>query len=82
MNHVLPFDAAVQHGPRDLVRGRFRLSSERVRLGGQQCWFAPEKYRRVGAMVGNTPVLWICEPFAAGERGFWAKLEGANPGGG
>jgi S-sulfo-L-cysteine synthase (3-phospho-L-serine-dependent) len=32
-------------------------------------------------MVGNTPVLWISEPFAAGDRGFWAKLEGANPGG-
>lgn len=32
-------------------------------------------------MVGNTPVLWIGEPFAASGRGFWAKLEGANPGG-
>ncbi|WP_293004222.1 PLP-dependent cysteine synthase family protein [Mycobacterium sp.] len=32
-------------------------------------------------MVGNTPVLWVSEPFASGQRGFWAKLEGANPGG-
>ena len=32
-------------------------------------------------MVGNTPVLWIGDPFAQAERGFWAKLEGANPGG-
>ena len=32
-------------------------------------------------MVGNTPVLWIGEPFADNGRGFWAKLEGANPGG-
>ncbi|AQA26129.1 pyridoxal-phosphate dependent enzyme family protein [Rhodococcus sp. MTM3W5.2] len=32
-------------------------------------------------MVGNTPVLWIGEPFADAGRGFWAKLEGANPGG-
>ncbi|VBA40713.1 putative siderophore biosynthesis protein SbnA [Mycobacterium innocens] len=32
-------------------------------------------------MVGNTPVLWVGEPFGSGERGFWAKLEGANPGG-
>ena len=32
-------------------------------------------------MVGNTPVLWISDPFGSGDRGFWAKLEGANPGG-
>ncbi|WP_249358058.1 PLP-dependent cysteine synthase family protein [Nocardia cyriacigeorgica] len=32
-------------------------------------------------MVGNTPVLWITEPLAPAGRGFWAKLEGANPGG-
>lgn len=32
-------------------------------------------------MVGNTPVLQISEPFTPGGRGFWAKLEGFNPGG-
>lgn len=32
-------------------------------------------------LVGNTPVLWIGEPFSDAGRGFWAKLEGANPGG-
>ncbi|MFD0363985.1 PLP-dependent cysteine synthase family protein [Nocardia sp. GCM10030253] len=40
-------------------------------------------------MVGNTPVLWITEPLTPAPdsahtsdgRGFWAKLEGANPGG-
>ncbi|MGH3391962.1 MAG: PLP-dependent cysteine synthase family protein [Actinomadura sp.] len=32
-------------------------------------------------LVGDTPVLWIGEPFAPKGRGFWAKLEGANPGG-
>ncbi|CCW09976.1 Cysteine synthase [Rhodococcus aetherivorans] len=32
-------------------------------------------------MVGNTPVLWIGEPFADAGAGFWAKLEGNNPGG-
>ncbi|MBY6413913.1 PLP-dependent cysteine synthase family protein [Rhodococcus sp. BP-252] len=32
-------------------------------------------------MVGNTPVLWIGEPFADAGLGFWAKLEGSNPGG-
>lgn len=31
--------------------------------------------------VGNTPVLWVGEPFVPGGRGFWAKLEGLNPGG-
>ncbi|MFH8257583.1 PLP-dependent cysteine synthase family protein [Streptomyces roseolus] len=31
--------------------------------------------------VGNTPVLFIDEPFASAPRGFWAKLEGFNPGG-
>ncbi|GAA3390364.1 PLP-dependent cysteine synthase family protein [Cryptosporangium minutisporangium] len=32
-------------------------------------------------LVGNTPVLWIGEPLVPGGRGFWAKLEGSNPGG-
>ncbi|MEW1599514.1 PLP-dependent cysteine synthase family protein [Streptomyces sp. NPDC093808] len=32
-------------------------------------------------LVGDTPVLWIGAPFTAGGRGFWAKLEGHNPGG-
>lgn len=34
-----------------------------------------------GTAVGNTPVLWIGEAFTGSRRGFWAKLEGANPGG-
>lgn len=37
--------------------------------------------RRPSQLVGCTPVLWIDEPFAAPGRGFYAKLEGANPGG-
>ncbi|MEU6721459.1 pyridoxal-phosphate dependent enzyme [Nonomuraea sp. NPDC046802] len=32
-------------------------------------------------LVGDTPVSWIGEPFAPAGRGFWAKLEGVNPGG-
>lgn len=36
---------------------------------------------RVETSVGRTPTLWIDAPFAAGGHGFWAKLEGANPGG-
>jgi cysteine synthase len=36
---------------------------------------------RLRAAVGNTPVMFIDEPFASTGRGYWAKLEGANPGG-
>lgn len=39
------------------------------------------RYDRPGTMVGHTPVLRIAAPFTTGERGFWAKLEGFNPGG-
>ena len=35
----------------------------------------------LAAAVGNTPVLRITTPFTDGNRGFWAKLEGFNPGG-
>ncbi|MFI7129227.1 PLP-dependent cysteine synthase family protein [Nonomuraea sp. NPDC050153] len=31
--------------------------------------------------VGNTPLTFISEPFVPGGGGFWAKLEGFNPGG-
>jgi cysteine synthase len=36
---------------------------------------------RLAAAVGNTPIIWIDRPFTHDGRGFWAKLEGANPGG-
>lgn len=36
---------------------------------------------RPGTMVGNTPVLRISAPLSDHKRGFWAKLEGSNPGG-
>ncbi|MFJ4963398.1 PLP-dependent cysteine synthase family protein [Streptomyces sp. NPDC088729] len=32
-------------------------------------------------LVGDTPVLWIGAPFSGSGSGFWAKLEGHNPGG-
>jgi S-sulfo-L-cysteine synthase (3-phospho-L-serine-dependent) len=35
----------------------------------------------LASIVGNTPVLWIDKPFTSDGRGFWAKLEGTNPGG-
>ncbi len=41
----------------------------------------PAVARRPAQLVGNTPVLWIDRPFAPHGRGFFAKLEGANPGG-
>ncbi|MFE7119572.1 PLP-dependent cysteine synthase family protein [Streptomyces sp. NPDC057654] len=37
--------------------------------------------RTPAGLVGDTPLLWIGEPFTAAGRGFWAKLEGYNPGG-
>lgn len=42
---------------------------------------APTAAHGPAALVGGTPVLWIGEPFAPDGRGFWAKLEGTNPGG-
>ncbi|VBA37486.1 putative siderophore biosynthesis protein SbnA [Mycobacterium innocens] len=39
------------------------------------------RHREPRTLVGNTPVLWISDPFGTDDRGFWAKLEGANPGG-
>lgn len=39
------------------------------------------RYGTVTATVGNTPVVWIDQPLAPAGRGFWAKLEGHNPGG-
>ncbi|SUA47468.1 PLP-dependent cysteine synthase family protein [Nocardia africana] len=42
---------------------------------------APAPAAMPRGLVGNTPVLWVGEPLAPAGRGFWAKLEGANPGG-
>ncbi|WP_040785895.1 PLP-dependent cysteine synthase family protein [Nocardia pneumoniae] len=42
---------------------------------------APDAARQPHALVGNTPVLWVGAPLAPAGRGFWAKLEGFNPGG-
>jgi cysteine synthase len=35
----------------------------------------------VAKAVGNTPLLWLDDPFQDSGTGFWAKLEGFNPGG-
>ncbi|MFI6954327.1 PLP-dependent cysteine synthase family protein [Nocardia sp. NPDC050408] len=42
---------------------------------------APMAARHPQALVGNTPVVWVGAPLAPADRGFWAKLEGFNPGG-
>ncbi|MEW1653910.1 PLP-dependent cysteine synthase family protein [Streptomyces sp. NPDC093707] len=41
----------------------------------------PPRAGDISALVGDTPVLRISEPLAPAGRGFWAKLEGFNPGG-
>ncbi|MEU3845008.1 PLP-dependent cysteine synthase family protein [Streptomyces sp. NPDC028635] len=51
------------------------------RLGHVPSGFAGAARRTPAGLVGHTPVLWIGEPFNPPGRGFWAKLEGANPGG-
>nr|MDQ2788509.1 PLP-dependent cysteine synthase family protein [Actinomycetota bacterium] len=35
----------------------------------------------VAGSVGSTPLLWVDRPLSPAGRGFWAKLEGNNPGG-
>ncbi|MPY64555.1 PLP-dependent cysteine synthase family protein [Streptomyces spongiae] len=35
----------------------------------------------LSALVGDTPLLRVSDPLAPAGRGFWAKLEGFNPGG-
>jgi cysteine synthase A len=45
-----------------------------VRSGARVCSSALE-------LIGETPVLRIAAPFVPEGRGFWAKLEGFNPGG-
>ncbi|GAA2239083.1 PLP-dependent cysteine synthase family protein [Streptomyces amakusaensis] len=42
---------------------------------------APTIRTSLSGLVGNTPLLRVAEPFTPGDRGFWAKLEGFNPGG-
>ena len=41
----------------------------------------PAPTSSLSGLVGNTPVLHLSEPLTPADRGFWAKLEGFNPGG-
>ncbi|MDH6589911.1 cysteine synthase [Streptomyces sp. SAI-133] len=42
---------------------------------------SPSGQSALSQLVGNTPLLRVSEPLAPAGRGFWAKLEGFNPGG-
>ncbi|MFC0555636.1 PLP-dependent cysteine synthase family protein [Planotetraspora thailandica] len=44
-------------------------------------WVAGSTCPSPAMLVGNTPVLWIPEIWSGSRKGFWAKLEGYNPGG-
>lgn len=49
--------------------------------GRNACLPRPGRNDRLSSMIGHTPVLHVGAPFTADARGFWAKLEGFNPGG-
>ncbi|GAB7144690.1 CysK protein [Mycobacterium riyadhense] len=78
------------NNPRIVIPNRSHRTSVRSRQTRDRYPLVPEGYhltpgrnRHPGNMVGNTPVLWIpglSQPFGS-DRGFWAKLEGFNPGG-
>lgn len=57
------------------------LGARSVRPSPAQLLTTAARCPTPATVVGNTPVLWIGEPFTDRDRGFWAKLEGANPGG-
>lgn len=92
MDNNLPAnDAANANNPVVLVPGRSHVTSvrprqvrDRYRLMPEGYRLAPGRNRHPGTIVGNTPVLWVSgeeSPVGAADRGFWAKLEGFNPGG-
>ncbi|WP_280392622.1 PLP-dependent cysteine synthase family protein [Nocardia brasiliensis] len=54
---------------------------DRVVLSANHLHPREQSRRRPATLVGDTPVLWIGEPFATAGHGFWAKLEAHNPGG-
>ncbi|MCV7121733.1 PLP-dependent cysteine synthase family protein [Mycobacterium lacus] len=66
---------------------RPRPTRDRYRAVPEGYHLTPGRNRQPGTMVGNTPALWIPElsgasgAVGAADRGFWAKLEGFNPGG-
>lgn len=79
------------NNPRILIPNRSHVTSVRPRPARDRIRVIPEGYhltpgrnRQPGTMVGNTPVLWVSGesgPVGTADSGFWAKLEGFNPGG-
>ncbi|WP_081288162.1 PLP-dependent cysteine synthase family protein [Mycobacterium asiaticum] len=61
-----------------------RPNRDRYRPVPQRSRPVPARNHQPANMVGNTPVLWVSgatSPVGATGHGFWAKLEGFNPGG-
>jgi cysteine synthase A len=79
MNNLFPIDTRDTES-RLLLPARSHLPSIRSR----QTRYHPGRNRQPGTLVGNTPVLWIpgtSDQIGTADRGYWAKLEGFNPGG-
>ncbi|ASL09468.1 PLP-dependent cysteine synthase family protein [Mycobacterium intracellulare] len=76
-NQILTLKSLETIAPRN---SRHLILVDRHRSAGQ-CQPAPRNYRQPDGLVGDTPVLRISAPLTAADRGFWAKLEGFNPGG-
>ncbi|BDU01955.1 putative pyridoxal phosphate-dependent protein CysK2 [Nocardia sputorum] len=78
MTSALQNPAVPEPAPREPATPAPLVSPASLLTAAQRC-------PRPDTMVGNTPVLWITEPLDSTTRpdgrGFWAKLEGANPGG-
>ncbi|MBF6465251.1 PLP-dependent cysteine synthase family protein [Nocardia beijingensis] len=78
MTSALQNPAVPEPAPREPATSAPLASPASLLTAAQRC-------PRPDTMVGNTPVLWITEPLDSTTqpdgRGFWAKLEGANPGG-
>lgn len=73
----LPSDCAERRRSRLTIAGR-RTASH---LNPDRCAPAGDRNRQTRALVGNTQVMWVGAPFGTDDHGFWAKLEGSNPGG-
>ncbi|WP_421845292.1 PLP-dependent cysteine synthase family protein [Mycobacterium sp.] len=69
MNHLLSTDTLASPRPQQPCAAVAR------------CAAPPGKNRRAHALIGNTPMLWISAPSSTRDYGYWAKLEGFNPGG-
>lgn len=61
--------------------GEFLRPTRRSAAGRLHC-SATVASQSPGSLVGRTPVLRVSAPLTDADRGFWAKLEGFNPGGG